>query len=74
MKTYRKPNIVMLNTKCKSFGSCCLRKDFLCISHREPIAGNGVPGAYLVWTPPVARLAGFIKRSTIYCIFPIVSL
>ena len=43
----------------KALGFVVLEKIFLCFSHDTPGAGP-------VWTPG-ARLAGFIKRTTIHC-------
>ena len=48
----------MLHTKYESCGPCGF-EDFLCFSHDAPGAGP-------IWTPG-ARLAGFIKRTTIHC-------
>ena len=43
----------------KALGLVVSEKIFLCFSHDAPGAGP-------VWTPG-ARLAGFIKRTTIHC-------
>ena len=42
------------------------KKIFTCISHYKTMADDDAPGAGPVWTPG-ARLAGFIKRTTIHC-------
>ena len=43
------------------------KKIFLCFSHNAPGSGvGGGGGGGAVWTPG-ARLAGFIKRTTIHC-------
>ena len=50
----------MLQTIYESSGPCGFgEEDFLCFSHDAPGAGP-------LWTPG-ARLAGFIKRTTIHC-------
>ena len=65
-----KPHITMLHNKYRSFGSCgkksFQRRRCLCISRNKPMANNDAPGVDPV-LPPVARLAGFIKRAAIHC-------
>ena len=57
---YKEDNYTLLHTKHESSGPCGFgEEDFLCFSHDDP-------GAWPVWTPG-ARLAGFIKRTTIHC-------
>ena len=34
--------------------------------HHKSMVDNDIPGAWPVWTPG-ARLAGFIKRTTLHC-------
>ena len=58
-RIYKEDYYTLLQTKYKSSGSCGLGEDFLCFSH-------GAPKARPVWTPG-ARLAGFIKMTTIHC-------
>ena len=57
---YKEDHYTLLHRKCESFGYCGFaEEDFLCFSHDAPGVGP-------VWTPG-ARLAGFIKRTTIHC-------
>ena len=42
------------------------KKIFSCISHYKAMADNDAHETGPVWTPG-ARLAGFIKRTTIHC-------
>ena len=66
-RIYVNLHITMLHTKYRSFGCCGFREeDFSCIFHCKPMADNDAPRAGPVWTPG-ARLAGFIKRTTIHC-------
>ena len=58
-RIYIEDHYTLLHTKYKSFGSCGFGEDFFFFSHDTPGAGP-------VWTPG-ARLAGFIKRTTIQC-------
>ena len=59
-RIYKEDHYTLLHTKYESFGPCGFgEEDFLCFSHEAPGAGP-------VWTPG-ARLAGFIKRTTIHC-------
>ena len=59
-RIYKEDHYTLLHTKHESFGSCGFREEdfFLCFSYDAPGAGP-------VWTPG-ARLAGFIKRTTIH--------
>ena len=58
-RIYKEDHYTLLHTKYESFGSCGFgEEDFLCFTHDTPGAGP-------VWTP-AARLAGFIKRTTIH--------
>ena len=59
-RVYKEDHYTLLHTKYESSGSCCFGEgDFFMFFH-------DVPGAGPVWTPG-ARLAGFIKRTTIHC-------
>ena len=59
-RIYKEDHFTLLHTKYESFGPCVSEKRiFKKISHDAPGAGP-------VWTPG-ARLAGFIKRTTIHC-------
>ena len=59
-RIYKEDHYILLQTKYESSGPCGFgEEDFLCFSHDAP--GKGP-----VWTTG-ARLAGFIKRITIYC-------
>ena len=59
-RIYKEDHYTLLHTKYESSGPCGFgEEDFLCFTH--------VPhGVGPVWTPG-ARLAGFIKRTTIHC-------
>ena len=59
-RIYKEEHYTLLQTKYESSGPCGFgEEDFLCFSHDAPGAGP-------VWTTG-ARLAGFIKRTTIHC-------
>ena len=59
-RIYKEYHYTLLHTKYESSGPCDFGgEDFLCFSHEAPRAGS-------IWTPG-ARLAGFIKRTTIHC-------
>ena len=59
-RIYKEDHYTLLHTKYESFGSCGFgEEDFLCFSHDAPGVGPA-------WTPG-ARLAAFIKRTTIHC-------
>ena len=59
-RIYKEDHYTLLHTKYESSGPCGFgEEDFLCFSHDAPGAGPA-------WTPG-ARLAGFIKRTTIHC-------
>ena len=59
-RIYKEDHYTLLHTKYESSGSCGFgEEDFFMFSHDAPGAGP-------VWTPG-ARLAGFIKRTTIHC-------
>ena len=60
-RIYEEEHYTLLQTKYESSGPCGFGEEdfFLCFSHDAPGAGP-------VWTTG-ARLAGFIKRITIYC-------
>ena len=59
-RIYREDHCTLLHTKYESSWPCGFGEDdFLCFSHDGSGAGP-------VWTPK-ARLAGFIKRTTIHC-------
>ena len=58
-RIYKEDHYILIQTKYESSGPCGFGEEdfFLCFSHDTPRAGP-------VWTPG-ARLAGFIKRTTI---------
>ena len=60
-RIYTEDHYTLLHTKYESSGPCGFREEdfFSCFSHDAPGAGP-------VWNPG-ARLAGFIKRTTIFC-------
>ena len=59
-RIYKEDHYTLIQTKYESSGPCGFgEEDFLCFSHDTPRAGP-------VWTHG-ARLAGFIKRTTIHC-------
>ena len=60
-RIYKEVHYTSVQTKYESSESLVVskKKIFLCFSHDAPGAGP-------VWTPG-ARLAGFIKRTTIHC-------
>ena len=60
-RIYKRDHYTLLHTKYESIGPCGLREEdfFLYFPHDAPGAGP-------VWTPG-ARLAGFMKRTTIHC-------
>ena len=58
-RIYKEDHYTLLHTKYESPGPCGFREDFLYFSY-------DAPGARPVWTPG-ARLAGFIKMTTIHC-------
>ena len=61
-RIYKKDHYTLLHTKYEVSGPCgfgVLRRFFHVLPHHAPGAGP-------VWTPG-ARLAGFIKRTTIHC-------
>ena len=59
-RIYKEDHYTLLHAKYESSGPCGFgEEDFLCFCHDAPGAGP-------VWTPG-ARLAGFIKRTTIHC-------
>ena len=59
-RIYKEDHYTLLHTKYESSGPCGFgEEDFFMFSHDTPGAGP-------VWTP-VARLAGFIKRTTRHC-------
>ena len=59
-RIFEEGHYTLLHTKYESSGPCGFGEEdfFLCFSHDAPGAGP-------VWTPG-ARLAGFIKRTTIH--------
>ena len=59
-RIYKKDHYTLLQTKYESSGPCGFGEEDLCFTHDPP------PGEGPVWTPG-ARLAGFIKRTTIHC-------
>ena len=62
-RIYKEDHYTLLHTKYESFGPCGFgEEDFFYVFHMTPPP----PGAGPVLTPG-ARLAGFIKRTTIYC-------
>ena len=59
-RIYKEDHYTLLHTKYESSGPCGFgEEDFFMFSHDTPWVGP-------VWTPG-ARLAGFIKRTTIHC-------
>ena len=62
-RIYKEEHYILLQTKYESSGPCGFGEEdfFLCFTYDPPPPGRGP-----VWTP-VARLAGFIKRTTIHC-------
>ena len=60
-RIYIEDHYTLLHKKYESSGPCGFGEEdfFLCFSHDAPGAGP-------VWTPG-ARLAGYIKRTTIHC-------
>ena len=59
--------MTLLHIKYITFVSCgCRIEDFFMYFQYESMVDNDIPGAWPVWTPG-ARLAGFIKRTTINC-------
>ena len=59
-RIYIEDHYTLLHTKYETFGPCGFgEEDFFMVFIMTPGAGP-------VWTPG-ARLAGFIKRNTIYC-------
>ena len=58
-RIYKEDHCTLLLTKYESSGSCGFKEHFFCFS-------RDAPGAWPVRTPG-ARLAGFIKRTTIHC-------
>ena len=59
-RIYEEDHYTLLKTKYESFWPCgFVEEDCFMFSHDAPGAGP-------VWTPG-ARLAGFIKRTTIHC-------
>ena len=58
-RIYKEDHYTLLHTKYESSGPCCFGEDFFMFSHDAPRARP-------IWTPG-ARLAGFIKRTTIHC-------
>ena len=59
-RIYKEDHYTLLHTKYESSGLVISKKKiFLCFSHDAPGPGP-------VWTPG-ARLAGFIKKTTIHC-------
>ena len=60
-RIYKEDHYTLLQTKYESSGPCDFGEEdfFLCFTHDPPEAGP-------IWTPG-ARLAGFIKRTTIHC-------
>ena len=60
VRIYKEEHYTLLQTKYESSGPCAFgEEDCLYFSHDAPGAGP-------VWIP-AARLAGFIKRTTIHC-------
>ena len=60
-RIYKEDHYILLQTKYESSGSCGFgEEDFFYVLPMTP------PGAWPVWTPG-ARLAGFMKRTTIHC-------
>ena len=58
-RIYKEDHYTLLHTKYESSGSCGFREEDFFFFHDTPGAGS-------IWTPG-ARLAGFIKRTTIHC-------
>ena len=60
-RIYKEEHYILLQTKYESSGPCDFGEEdfFLCFTHDAPGMGP-------LWTPG-ARLAGFIKRTTIHC-------
>ena len=58
-RIYKEDHYTLLHPKYESSGPCGFGEDFFMFSH-------DAPGAVPVWTAG-ARLAGFIKRTTIHC-------
>ena len=58
-RIYKKDHYTLLHTKYEGSGPCGFGEDFFDLPHHTPGAGP-------VWTSG-ARLAGFIKRTTIHC-------
>ena len=58
-RIYKEDHYTLQHTKYESSGPCGFGGDFLCFSYDAPGVGP-------IWTPG-ARLAGFIKRTTIHC-------
>ena len=56
---YKEDHYTLLHTQYESSGPFVFGEDFLCFCHDAPVTGP-------VWTP-AARLAGFIKKTTIHC-------
>ena len=62
-RIYKDEHYILLLTEYESSGPCGFgEEDFFCFTHDPPPPGGAGP----VWTPG-ARLAGFIKRTTIRC-------
>ena len=60
-RIYKEDHYTLLQTKYESSWPCGFGEEvFLCLTHDPP------PGAGPVWTPG-ARLAGFIKSTTLHC-------
>ena len=60
-RIYKEEHYILLHTKYEILGLVVSEKKiFVCLTHDSP------SGAGPVWTPG-ARLAGFIKRTTIHC-------
>ena len=58
-RIYKEDHYTLLQTKYESSGPCGFGEEDFFVFHDNPGAGP-------VWTPG-ARLAGFIKRTTIHC-------
>ena len=66
-RIYVELHMTLLHIKYTTFVSCgCRVEDFSMYFHYKSMVDNDMPGAWPVWTPG-ARLAGFIKRTTIHC-------
>ena len=61
-RIYKEEHYILLQTKYESSGPCGFGEDFFFVLPMTPPP----PRAGSVWTPG-ARLAGFIKRTTIFC-------